>query len=248
MSDHWETFPCQMGEHQAFVTYDHGVRDEIDGLPLPNCARFEVVLRNPDDRGLPQGEEFEALNKIEDRFAEEMGENVAINVGRVTTSGRRYLFFYTQLDEAAASEIGSKVAFESGYEVALSFHADPDRDGYWKQLFPSADDWQVIQDIRVEDSLRESGDALTEPRPITHWAYFPREEDRQKFLATVAHIFEDVDVYETPDCDRGIHTARLTHIGLPDHRSMNSTTLLLSREASQAGGDYDGWETEVRKR
>lgn len=246
MSDYWETYPCQMGDHEAFITYDHGIRSEIDAIPFQSCARYEVSLRDPDDRGLPHGDEFGALNMVEDRLAEALSAD-AVNVGRITTNGRRYLLFYTRLDEIAAREVGNKVALESGYQVALAYRADPERDGYWKELFPTPDDWRVIQDMRLEDSLREAGDALVEARPITHWAYFPRAEDRHKFLEAVAHRFDSVDVYETPDCDRGIHTARLSHFGLPDHRSMNETTLLLNREASRLGGDYDGWETEVRK-
>lgn len=247
MSDHWEIFPCTMGDHEAFITYDHGIRTEIESLPFANCARYEVTLRDPDDRGLPRGEEFDALNKVEDRISDGLGPDSCVSVGRVTTNGRRYLYFYTMLEEPAADRVGQTAAAECGFDISLLHRHDPEKNGYWKELFPTADDWQVIQDMRVEDSLRKAGDTLEKPRPITHWAYFPHAADRQKFLDAVGDGFESIDLYETPDCDRGIHTARLTHSGLPDHRSMNATTSLLNREATRAGGDYDGWETGVVK-
>jgi hypothetical protein len=247
MSDHWETFPYTIGERQVFITYDHGIRSDISDLPFANYTRYELTLRDPDERGLPRGDEFGALNRVEDRLVEEIGQARGVTVGRTTTDGRRYVLFYTQLDESIAAEIGRKVAAECNYEISLVYRPDLERSGYWNELFPTEDDWQVIQDMRVEGSLRKEGDSLFESRPITHWAYFQQSEERQRFLDAVASAFEDIDLYETPDCERGIYTARLTHTGLPDHRSMNEITLLLNREAKRVGGDYDGWETEVRR-
>lgn len=100
MSDHWETFPCTIGERQAFITFDYGLRSDISELPFGNYARYELTLRDPDPRGLPRGNEFEVLNKVEDRLSEELGPTRGITVGRITTDGCRYVIYYTQLDEA----------------------------------------------------------------------------------------------------------------------------------------------------
>ena len=40
MSDHWEFFPCQMGDDVAFIFYDHGIRDSIDAFPSSTRNRF----------------------------------------------------------------------------------------------------------------------------------------------------------------------------------------------------------------
>jgi hypothetical protein len=34
MSDQWIFFPCQMGEHRAYILYDHGIRDSIDTIAV----------------------------------------------------------------------------------------------------------------------------------------------------------------------------------------------------------------------
>lgn len=248
MSDHWETFPCTIGERPAFITYDHGVRQEIETLPYPNYTRFEIALKNPDERGLPRGDEFGATNAVEDQLAEAIGVELGLNVGRITTNGRRYVLFYTWLDASTAESIGKSTSASSGYDITLSHRPDAERHGYWNELFPTDDDWQVIKDIRVEDALRDRGDDLSEPRPITHWSYFPDASSREQFVATVKNSFSQVELYESPDNERGIYTAQLTHTGRPDYRSMNSVTLLLRRTAERFGGDYDGWETEIRQR
>jgi hypothetical protein len=245
MSDHWETFPCQMGEHAAWISYDHGLRNELDRLPFANCARFAVTLIQPDDRGLPHGGEFEKLNAIEDQLLEEIPSTVGIQIGRVTTNGKRFFFFFTLLDDDAVANIAEKLASAYQYKISYAHEADPERSCYWNDLFPTANDWQVIQDIRVQEALRNDGDNLTTPRPIEHWAYFKTEADRDRFVATVGSRFDACDLYETPDSDEGKYTAKLKHTGLPDYRSMNSVTILLSNTARECNGDYDGWETEV---
>ena len=245
MSNHWETFPCTIGEHAAFITYDHGVRTELEALPFQNVARFEVALKQPDERGLPHGDEFAWLNELEDKIAEELTEAKAISVGRVTTNGRRYIFYYTTQDQATSEAIARRLAASHGYEVAVLHTVDLERSHYWNQLFPTDDDWQVIQDMRVEDSLRDNGDPLTDPRQVEHWAYFHTDADRQRFIEAVKDQFDAIELYETPDCERGAFTAKLAHTSLPDHRSINKFTMLLNRSAKQAGGDYDGWETSV---
>jgi hypothetical protein len=245
MSDHWETFPCAMGDHVAFISYDHGIRRELEKLPFPYFARYEVTIKNPDDRGLPVGDEFSRLNEFEDQLAREISEAQGVQVGRITTNGRRYFHYYTSHDEASAALISQRMAANHDYVASLSHSLDLDRSHYWNELFPTSDDWQVIQDMRVEESLRKEGDPLVEPREIEHWAYFKTEAERERFVASVQERFTAVELYESPESDRGVFTAKLRHTGLPDYRSMNKFTLLLSRAAQENGGDYDGWETQV---
>ncbi|KAB2921867.1 MAG: DUF695 domain-containing protein [Dechloromonas sp.] len=245
MSDHWETFPCQMGDHVAWISYDHGIRFELEGIPFNNSARFAAVLKQPDERGLPSGEEFARLNAIEDQLLEEISEKDGIQVGRVTTNGKRHFFFFTSLPENVIAAMAEKLAKQHGYEILFAHEHDPERSVYWNQLFPTEEDWQVIQDLRVQNALCKEGDALATPRPIEHWAYFKTVGERERFVALLGNRFEGCDLYESPDSERGIYTAKLVHTGLPDYRSMNPFTTLLNRSARECGGDYDGWETQV---
>ena len=97
----------------------------------------------------------------------------------------------------------------------------------------------------IDREHREQVVLAQKPRAIEHWAYFNADADRSAFVATVRHGFDAIELYETNGRERGQFTAKLTHTSLPDYRSMNHTTLLLSRAARQHGGDYDGWETQV---
>jgi hypothetical protein len=245
MSDHWEQFPCTMGDHAAFISYDHGVREELGSLPFTHYASFKVDLLNPDDRGLPQDNEFAKLNDVEDFLCARFTRATGVQVGRITTNGRRYFHFYTSLSEGDCTAMLEQVQALHGHDIALLYEPDLERSHYWNELFPTEDDWQVIQDLRVEDSLKQKGDSLQIARPIEHWAYFHTEAQRTAFVARVNHAFDKIELNEDPDTRERPFTAKLSHTGLPDYRSMNSKTLLLSRAAKECGGDYDGWETIV---
>jgi hypothetical protein len=234
-----------MGGHIAWVSYDHGIRSELEGNPFTNSARFAVVLKQPDEQGLPSGEEFARLNAIEDQLLEEIPEKDGLQVGRVTTKGKRHFFFITFLAENVIAAMAEELAKQHGYEILFAHEHDPEKSVYWDQLFPTDEDWQVIQDLRVQDALRKEGDSLATPRPIEHWGYFKSVAERERFVALVADRFEGCELYESPSSERGIYTTKLVHTALPDYRSMNSFTIFLNRSARECGGDYDGWETQV---
>ncbi|QDT57178.1 hypothetical protein Pan44_52450 [Caulifigura coniformis] len=245
MSDEWQTYGCQIDGQMAFVTYDHGVSTELDSLSFENLAVFSIEIADPDSRGMPAGEEANRLNALEDFLDELLQPDRALIVGRITCNGVRTLYSYTLLGSAECHEIAGAIELQSGRAVTLRHCPDLTRAGYWQELFPSDDDLQVIKDMRMHEMLMERGDPLTEPRPIRHWAYFKTADSRRAFLDDVAQHLRGLndDAYETDD---GQFAAMLEHVGLPDWQSMNAFTMKLNGLATKAGGEYDGWETELK--
>jgi hypothetical protein len=196
---------------------------------------------------LPQRDEFVRLNDIEDKLTREIESVGGRAIGRITTNGARHFFFYTAADEAQCEAIARRTAAEVGYGILFAHEADPEREAYWTELFPTDDDWQVIQDLRVEQALWDNGDNLDQPRPIEHWAYFKTLADRQRFVSLVGRRFETVREFEARDSREGTYAVTLSHTGPPDYHSMNGFTIVFAREARECGGEYAGWETRVCK-
>src|SRR5687767_83482 len=98
---------------------------------------------------------------------------------------------------------------------------------------------------RVVDALIEHGDALAEARPIQHWAYFPTEEARARFIAFIEPRFSDIGIHMNPMSQGKEHAVTFRHTGVPDSDSMTEITGMLSLAAESCGGEYDGWETQV---
>jgi hypothetical protein len=247
MSDHWEMFPCAMGDHTAWIAYDHGIRDDLGGLPFANVVKYQVALRNPDDRGLPQGEEFEKLDAIEDQLIGLTEAAGGVFVGRISVNGARHFYTYTSATETEIAAIAQRLEAASGYEVPFLHREDAERTAYWKELYPTDADWRVMKDIKVERSLREAGDSLEAARPVTHYAYFPSDVDRSRFIDAVGAQFDEVRPLAPSDAEDDAFGVALVHVSRPDSGSMNAVTVGLLEAAGVCNGEYDGWETEVRK-
>ncbi|HKP23860.1 MAG TPA: ribonuclease E inhibitor RraB [Dongiaceae bacterium] len=93
--------------------------------------------------------------------------------------------------------------------------------------------------------LIENGDALDQPRPIEHWAYFPTEEGRARFIAYIEPRYANIACSLNPMSAGKEYGVTFSHTGTPDADSITEITSALSLAAESCGGDYDGWETQV---
>ena len=59
MTDHWEFFPCMMGEDQAFIFTDVGVKDQLSEQAPERLLKVRLDYKAPSENGLPTEEEFE---------------------------------------------------------------------------------------------------------------------------------------------------------------------------------------------
>src|SRR5689334_21375951 len=116
MSDHWEVYACQMGEHRAFVSYDHGIGESLATLLIQDLVKVRVGLRAADERGLPTREEFPALNAIEDTFRQFAEEHKGVLVGRVTVDGARHLYAYVDVPAEVLRRFLIDAGKRLGYE------------------------------------------------------------------------------------------------------------------------------------
>jgi uncharacterized protein (TIGR01619 family) len=246
MPDDWKFFMCQMGDHLASIMVDVGIADSIESAP-PRLARMRLKYKQPSENGLPTNEEFEAVVALEDTLEEFLAGTGDVYAGRVTTKGHRQFLVYTTRDEQTWKAFAGDLSARSGYVVQGLVEDDAAHDGYWKDLYPTPDDWCVIRDMEVVEQLEKAGDDSSVERKIEHWIYFPSEAAAGPFIAwATADRFTHDAEYSGAD-DDGRYGVRLHHVGPSDQRAISSHTIALSRKAQEFGGDYDGWETSVEK-
>src|SRR5262245_36261904 len=137
MSDHWEFFPCQMGKATAFVFYDHGISAEIDELSLQTFVKLKIPFMSPDERGLPTNAEFEPLRSLESEIERSVAAWSGVYVGRVTVQGARFFHFYADVNESDVDAFAHKLREMFGYNAMYLVRLDPEKDGYWRDLYPT---------------------------------------------------------------------------------------------------------------
>ena len=93
--------------------------------------------------------------------------------------------------------------------------------------------------------LIENGDALDQARPIEHWAYFPTEEGRARFIAYIEPRYANIACSMNSEFGGKEYCITFSHTGIPDADAITEITSALSLAADSCGGEYDGWETQV---
>jgi hypothetical protein len=244
MSDKWDFYFCTMGESLASIFLNFGVNDRIDQAP-PNLVRICLHYKNPDDRGMPPGDEHEAVKVIEEQLSNLAEDNGDWYVGRVTVDGCRYFYIYSERSAHEWNTAINDLAKDSDYQIDAEFFEDMDHDHYKEKLYPGPDDLQVLGDMKVIKALKERGDDPEISRVVDHWIYFENKAAAADFI-----IWAEGDRFtEKPenscDTDSG-YCVRLVHQGTMLLNDITSHTIALNRKATEYGGEYDGWETQVQ--
>jgi regulator of RNase E activity RraB len=98
---------------------------------------------------------------------------------------------------------------------------------------------------KIADILHDHGDDLSRVREIDHWAYFPTAEARAGFLVKCRALGMAVARTMDPDSHSNQFGAVVFHVDAPNTQVMDDLTGRLIALAEQAGGKYDGWETQI---
>jgi uncharacterized protein (TIGR01619 family) len=245
MSDQWEFYPCIVGGEQAFIFVDIGIQNIINTQAPSLLVIVTLVYKEPSLNGLPKSTEFDLVSSIEKNIEHFSGKNSDFYVGRITLSGHRYFYIYTTKKELLWKEFIDSLKAQSGYDLNVSSREDKDYRGYWDELYPTPDDWQMIKDIKVIEILEKNGDSGSIPRKVDHWIYFFSQSASEAFKAWLANsrfTYEQSLSFITDDKRFCI---RASHYGSVLIHDISSYSLELRRVAAELDGVYDGWETEI---
>lgn len=236
-----------MGDDQAFILLNVGIKETIDKDAPKRLAKLQLKFKITTPNGLPAQEEFNELVAIErqlERFAKRNGDWY---VGRITVAGQRRFYIYISVADHLWSNFADRSSSETGYELSTEYRDDPEHNGYWQNLFPSNDDWQVINDLKVIEAAAKHGDDGSASRQVDHWIYFEDEAAAKSFVAWAQCDRFSLLSEESRLNDDGSYCVRLTHNGSLSLGDITSHTLVLNRKAREFGGNYDGWETFIVK-
>lgn len=250
MSDDWDIYFANVNDVLASLRVDLGIRDSVPDPDRSWLLWIWVHFQHPRDDGLYGPEEIEALDAIEDALASKVKENTEAElVGCITTAGRREFYFYGAAPDRFEEAVASAMKNFPNYEFDSGTQHDPEWSQYLEVLFPSDEDFQRMQNRHVVESLEKHGDPLTKSRPVSHWAYFQSQEDRDQFIAKAVNAgFTVIDQSEGDNSEEEYpYGVTLERVDFVDWDSINEPTLELFRLARDIGGNYDGWETSVEK-
>jgi regulator of RNase E activity RraB len=250
MSDNWEMYFTTVDDEPAAILVDLGIGDDSPDPERPVLLWAWIHMKSPTEDGFASEEEEPLLTTIEDTFIDAVELTTdAVLVGRVTTCGRREFYFYARSSDGFDDTIAEAMEPYTSYEYETGEHEDSDWAQYFDVLFPGPEDAQQIYNRRVIEELSDSGDTLTTPRPVDHFASFPSAEERASFIAAAKEaecevVSEGFD--EDEECDNPYSVA-LKRVSAVDPETIDEVTFELFEMAQNCGGEYDGWGSAVVK-
>ena len=103
-----------------------------------------------------------------------------------------------------------------------------------------------LKNESVRNVLRKQGDNCKASRLIDHYAYFSTPETRASYREFIVSRGYQVKLEDVSATDDGRVVIIFCKLQAPI--AIDNETVLLEDHATQLGGEYDGWETEVIRR
>ena len=205
--------------------------------------QLSVMLKNPDEDGLPIKEEEETLYHIEDLLESVIKEKEGILAGFLRWDKRLSVFAYVE-DEKAYEEAFAVALKEQFPDYEYKFWVDEDKEWetYFNALYPDKYEYQSILNFRLICEIQMDGDTMV-PRVLDHCLYFKTKEKRKEFLEKVeTEGFRRIDERADEVVDETNEYPYQIVVGREDDfHNVNRVTWYLMELAEELEGYYDGW-------
>ena len=249
MQEYWELYMKQMDGKPASVLFNAGISMEVEAIRYiyPTIAFVKVALKEPNERGMFSQTEEPEISYLEDKLEASLIKfRIGKYVGRVISDGYVTFLYYLQFTYNWQDFLAFALDEFAHYEITSGYQEDSEWNYYHNLLYPTAKEWQIIQNHKVCDAMRAKGDNLHLPRAIEHRLFFTENEaHREALLATLEA--EGFRVQNEIENEEGIKGLSFYRIDKPFYHDIDALTLTLIDLLERYGASYDGWETSIVK-
>ncbi len=248
MQEYWELYMKNLEGKAALIQFNAGISMELEELEYSHqtIAFVKVKLKDPSEKGfLSEAEEPEILFMEDKLEAAMLKFRIGKYVGRVVSDGYVTFLYYVQFTYNWPDFLEFALNEHTSYEVTNGHSHDGEWNYYKKLLYPTPKEWQIIQNHKVCDSLREQGDSLQVTRAIEHKVYF--SDDANKVALREALEKEGFTIKEEIQNEDGVKGFDFYRIDKPFYHDIDAMTFALIDIAEFYNAEYDGWETSVVK-
>lgn len=218
----------------AFVDQDQA--ENTDKVHLSSLS----VSFNESDNGLPVGNEFNRISKIEDRMISEFERFGGIHIGHIITKGAMRTWFRSSQKPPTELEIKTGLFKKEKFEVTT--YSDPDWSIGNAEVKPTPLEQALSTNSPLHDALNKNGDRAEAVRKVDFCAFFNTRPNAETFgAAAIQQGFQIGEVWEA-EGSFGIEFTKEMDV-LPDH--MAERCVQLQELVEQFKGDFDGWACPI---
>lgn len=246
MQEYWELYMKNLEGKPASIQFNAGISMEIDelGYTYPIIAFVKAKLKDPKENGLLSEQEEPEIFFMEDKLEASMIKfRIGKYVGRVISDGYVTFLYYVQYTYNWPDFIEFALNEHTSYEVSNGHQEDAEWNYYKKLLYPTAREWQLIQNHKVCDNLKEQGDNLHLERLVEHKLYFMDEKKKEALIEVLEKKgFKIKDDIENEEGVKGLQFYNLDSV---HYHHIDELTLELIDLCEAHNAQYDGWETSA---
>ena len=213
----------------------------------PNVAFVKVKLQEPNEHGILSEKEEPEIFFLEDKLEAALIKfRIGKYVGRVISDGYVTFLYYLQFTYNWQDFLAYALDEFESYEITNGYQEDSAWNYYQKLLYPTAKEWQIIQNHKACDALKQKEDNLHLPRAIEHQLFFSHTEEKREGLVSKLEK-EGFKIQFELENEEGIKGLSFYRVNKPFYYDIDELTLYLIDMLEKYGASYDGWETSVVK-
>ena len=248
MQEYWEIYMKNLEGNPASIQFNAGISMDVEELQYnyPIVAFVKAKLKEPKENGLLSQEEEAEILFMEDKLEAAMIKfRIGKYVGRVISDGYVTFLYYVQFTYNWPDFIAFALNEHSSYEITNGHNDDREWNYYKKLLYPTAKEWQLIQNHKVCDNLKQQGDSLHLARAIEHKIFMPSLEKKEALQEAL--LSKGFKIKAEIENEEGIKGLDFYRMDKPFYHDIDAITLTLIEMAEAHDAQYDGWETSVVK-
>ena len=249
MQEYWEIYMKNLDGKPASILFNAGISMEVEAIKYiyPQIAFVKVKLKEPNERGLLAESEAPEISYLEDKLEASLIKfRIGKYVGRVISDGYVTFLYYLQFTYNWQDFLAFALEEFAHYEIESGYQDDAEWNYYQHLLYPSAREWQIIQNHKVCDAMQAKEDNLHLPRAIEHKLYFTQNSESKDALLEKLEA-EGFKVQKEIENEEGIKGISFYRIDKPFYHDIDALTLHLIDLLETHGASYDGWETSIVK-
>ncbi len=247
MQEYWELYMKNLEGNPASVQFNAGIsmeREEIQ-YTYPIVAFVKAKLKEPNARGLLSDNEAPEILFLEDKLEASLIKfRIGKYVGRIISDGYVTFLYYVQFTYNWPDFIAFALNEHTSYEISNGYEEDSEWNYYQKLLYPTAKEWQIIQNHKACDHLKTSGDNLHLARAIEHKLFYTNKYEEALHTKLTDQGFK---IKEELSNEEGVKGVSFYRIDKPFYHDIDALTLSLIDMLEAHGAQYDGWETSIVK-
>ena len=149
MAQDWDHYLCAVGDDLASIYLNLAQAKVAPVRSQPHSTMVSVAMLRPQENGMSSDDEFDDLIALEDDLVATADACGGTYIGRLTTRGRRIFYLYSSDPAEVEAAVRGVMGRHATYVVEVSDRPDSEWSTYFDFLYPSAANYQLMMNRRL---------------------------------------------------------------------------------------------------